>query len=107
MSSDGERQSLLRDRFTMDQEDLFQALRGGLQPGEQFALIGVTAQFVQLHHFRAQSHRISEDRNFTLLLDDLPAERVFGLIPRDQNGVSRVLDVVFQMMQDPSGFTHS
>ena len=68
------------------------------------ALIG-TAAFIGLIGFLVLRHA-KRANAFPLLFHDLAAQRVFGLIARNQNSVAWILDIVLQMMQDPSGFTH-
>jgi len=64
----------------MHQKYALQFWRDRFHPANQFALIGVPAQFIRDGHFRAHRHRIAKNRYFTLALDDFPPQRVLGLI---------------------------
>ena len=88
-------------------EDPLQRAGHGLNPLQQFPLIGMATQLVDGLHLRAQAHRLAEDGDLRELVDELPPERVLCLEAGDENGVARILDVVAQMMQYPARFAHS
>src|SRR3954447_2289199 len=60
-------QSSLCLRLAVDEEDSLQPGYRTLQPCEQFTLVRMAAEFIQLDNLGTQPERLSEDGNFLLL----------------------------------------
>src|SRR4051794_12510662 len=75
----------LRLRLTVHQEDSLQPADRRLHPRQQFMLVGVTAQLIQLYNLCSKTKRLPEDRDVSLLVDDLAPQRVLRLKSRDED----------------------
>lgn len=104
---DGFGQGALLKRLSVHQEDGFEALDDGADPFEEFALVGVAGEFVDADDFGAEAHQFAEYRDFRHLVDDLTAERVFGLEAGDEDGVTAILNAVAEVMEDAARFAHT
>lgn len=93
--------------FAVDEEDLLQRGNEGLHPVQEFALVGVPAEFVDLGDFGAEAHGFAEDGDFFLFVEDLAAEGVLGLEAGDQDGVAWIADGVAEVVDDAAGFGHA
>src|SRR5579885_3868970 len=101
----GKRRGLLR--LAVHQKHPAQRRRQRLNPFEQLALIGVAAEFVQARNLRPDALRLAENPHLRPFLDQLAAEGILRLKSRDQNRISRVLNVVPEVVQDTSLLAHA
>jgi len=91
----------------VDEEDVLDGAGEGLHPGEEFLLVGVAAEFVDLLHFGADADGFAKDVDFLLTIEKFAAEGVFGLETGDQDGVAGIADVIAEMVEDAAGFGHA
>ena len=91
----------------MHEEYFFQSGGRGLHPLNKPALVRMTAEFIQFHYFGPQSCWHAEDGHFAVLLHKFSTESIFCLKPGDYNHVSRIFDVVFEMVKNAAGFAHA
>ena len=86
-------------KFAVDEEG---AARFALEcpcPGQQFVVVGVTAEAVEDFHLRPAFVFFAEDLHPLDPIDQPPTEGFRRLPTDDQDGAAGVFDVVFQVMQ--------
>jgi hypothetical protein len=81
-------------------ESLFNALAN---PVYQVVLVGMGAEFIEYLYLAFQRIWFTEDRHSRPFLLDFSPEGIFSLPADDQNGIKRVLDIVFKVVQGKGG----
>ena len=76
-------------------------------PRDQFPLIRMRAEAIQRHHLGAALHRLAEDVDRVLPVPQATPQRALGLESHEQNGVPRLAQTVFKVVQDAPALAHA
>jgi hypothetical protein len=91
----------------VDEEDALESGGDGADPFDEFALVGVAAEVVEDEDSGIEVEHFAEDADLRLVVNELAAEGVGGLIAGDDDEVARVFDSVAEVMEDAAAFGHS
>src|SRR5690242_17080188 len=82
--------------LAVHQKNFLEPRRERAHPFDQLALIGVAAQLVQRDYFRPKLHRLAEDRNLAIAVQDLAAERILRLESGNEYCIPWIRNIVPQ-----------
>ena len=74
---------------------------------EEFFAVGVGGEAVHLCDVGVEGDHVAEDGDFAPVVLDLAAQRVFGLVAGEEDGVVVVAEVMFEVVENASGFAHA
>ena len=104
---DQRRQGRARDGFAVDQEHFLKTLGERTHPFDQLVLICVAGELFERDDLGAESHRLAEDGDFALVVEDLTPQRVGSLEAGDENRIAGVLYVVTEVMKNAARLHHA
>ena len=93
--------------FAVDDEDAFHGAGEFTGPVAQFGAVGVAAEGVDGFDVAADAERFAEDGDLFVAAGKVGAECVGGAPADDEDGGAGVLDVVFDVVPDTTGFGHA
>lgn len=74
---------------------------------EEFGFVGVAGEAINFFDMGAEWDLFAEDGDLVPVILNFAAQRGLGLVAGEEDGVARVADLVFEVMEDAAAFAHA
>ncbi len=92
--------------FAVDEECALDLAAGAADPVDEVVSVGMAGEPIEHIDLGIEREGLVADFDEFSAFGDTAAERAFGLVADDHDGVSRIGDGVFEMVADASGVAH-
>jgi len=69
-------------------------------------VVGVSGEGIHDLNVSTEFVFLAKNLHLVVLLPDSIAQSIFGTVSHEENGVARILDPIFQVVQNPACFAH-